>query len=236
MGHRILFTYKKGTPPQTEYGYLYNWWAAIGDTDGDHLSNTSIANDGWHLPSKAEWETLMVAIGATNDPGELWGNAGVYLKSEGFTYWDDSGDPSDYGLDTYGMNIRGYGERRSGYQGLKSSTRPWTSTGGTDGLISVAWEFQFVYNQSYSQASFASKWYGQTVRLVKDDSTLEDYVGNNGIVYPTVKIGTQVWTVAALEETKYRDGTDIPLIGNTAADQLIWNGLTTGAYSIYPIP
>jgi hypothetical protein len=72
--------------------------------------------------------------------------------------------------------------------------------------------------------------------LLPDGSVADPYVGNDGKIYPTVKIGTQVWISLNLEETEYRNGTDIPLIGNTAADQLIWTGLTTGAYSIYPIP
>ena len=218
--------------PQTEFGYLYNWWASIGDTDGDNVANTSIANNGWHLPSKTEFETLMAAIGETLTAG-TYPTAGVKLKSSGFTYWQDSGDPNDYGEDTYGLDVRGYGERRGGFQNLYQSTRLWSST---TLFSTTAWEFQFFYNQSYSQPAGAQRYSGQAVVLVKDDDVLTSYVGNNGVIYPTVKIGNQVWVARSLEETKYRDGTDIPLIGNTLDDNTTWDNLTTGAYSIYTIP
>jgi len=56
--------------------------------------------------------------------------------------------------------------------------------------------------------------------------TVTDIDGN---VYHTVTIGTQVWMVENLKTTKYRDGTDIPIV----IDKTAWNNLTTGAYSYY---
>jgi hypothetical protein len=54
--------------------------------------------------------------------------------------------------------------------------------------------------------------------------------GNDGKVYPTVKIGDQVWMAANLMETKYRNGDTIsgPTYTNSA-----WAALTTEAYCIY---
>lgn len=54
-------------------------------------------------------------------------------------------------------------------------------------------------------------------------------VGNDGKVYPTVAIGTQVWMAANLAETKYRNGDTIP----TVTDNTTWAGLTTGAKCAY---
>ena len=49
--------------------------------------------------------------------------------------------------------------------------------------------------------------------------------GNDGKVYKTVKIGNQVWMAENLRETRYRDGSAIPVV--TDAKQ--WTKLTTGA-------
>ena len=57
-------------------------------------------------------------------------------------------------------------------------------------------------------------------------TTVTDIDGN---VYHTVTIGTQVWMVENLKTTKYRDGSAVPNINDSAA----WSNLTTGAYCDY---
>ena len=60
--------------------------------------------------------------------------------------------------------------------------------------------------------------------------------GNDGKVYPTVTIGTQVWMAANLAETKYRNGDLISNHGETYTDKYTnaeWAALTTEAYCIY---
>ena len=56
--------------------------------------------------------------------------------------------------------------------------------------------------------------------------SVTDYEGN---LYDTVRIGTQVWLKENLKATKYNDGTDIPLI----ADSAEWSNLTTPGYCWY---
>lgn len=56
--------------------------------------------------------------------------------------------------------------------------------------------------------------------------TMTDQDGN---VYKTVTIGTQIWIAENLRTTKYNDGSVIPNVTNNSG----WAGLTTGAYCNY---
>jgi uncharacterized protein (TIGR02145 family) len=52
---------------------------------------------------------------------------------------------------------------------------------------------------------------------------------NDGNVYHTVMIGTQIWMAENLKTTRYRNGDPIPNV----ADGMLWSNLTTGAYCDY---
>jgi len=70
---------------------------------------------------------------------------------------------------------------------------------------------------------------GIVISMIANEGTVSDTDGN---VYPTVRIGTQVWTTGNLRVTKYNDGTEIPSILNKAP----WDSCTyseTAAYCFY---
>jgi len=226
--------------PQTNYGYLYNWWGAIGDTDGDGVSEKNIANTGWHLPTDAEIITLRSYL----DPLgiNIANEAGVKMKETGYTYWLNSGDPADEGTNTSNYNGRGAGERTpttGGFSDEKRTYTTWTSDEGSSSDVARCGRLAYD-NTNFSAGRWnANKKAGFSVRLIKDSTDLSDgetgtYLGNNGIIYPTICIGTQEWMSVSLEETKFRDGSDIPYIGNEAEDNATWIAATSAAYCIYP--
>jgi uncharacterized protein (TIGR02145 family) len=69
------------SPPFAKVGKLYEWSQAV-------ASATAI--NGWHLPSKAEWDALVNFAGGSS-------TAGRHLKAK--SGWNDNGN----GLDTYGF-------------------------------------------------------------------------------------------------------------------------------------
>ena len=63
------------------YGRLYNWYA-VNDS-------RNICPEGWHVPSLAEWNTLIDYVGGKNI-------AGCRLKEAGNTHWmEDDGDATN---------------------------------------------------------------------------------------------------------------------------------------------
>lgn len=57
------------------YGFLYNWFVA--DITSNGLKNVCPA--GWHVPTLAEWDTLIKKVGGNTGGGKL--------KEEGITHW-----------------------------------------------------------------------------------------------------------------------------------------------------
>jgi uncharacterized protein (TIGR02145 family) len=74
-----------------EYGRLYTWAAAnpgtaYNDTDDNPTNRQGICPEGWHLPSKNEWDKLIQVIG--DDENEIYssyagkGYAAIKMRSK----------------------------------------------------------------------------------------------------------------------------------------------------------
>lgn len=61
------------------------------------------------------------------------------------------------------------------------------------------------------------------------DKVYQTVTDQEGNIYKTIKIGTQVWMAENLRTTRYRDGSLIPNI----YDDIIWDNMTRGAYCHY---
>jgi uncharacterized protein (TIGR02145 family) len=85
------------------------------------------------------------------------------------------------------------------------------------------------FNDDLAWASTNHPYFGVSVRLIKENSTLSSYTGNDGKTYASVKIGDQVWLSENLMETKYSDGSTISVV----TDNSTWAGLSTGARCAY---
>lgn len=92
----------------TNYGYLYNWSSALSGAHG-------VCPDGWHIPSKAEFQIMMTAAGLTTTDYQsytpanllttgLWNSSGV-VGSPGST--NGTSIESDFSATPAGVFIVG---------------------------------------------------------------------------------------------------------------------------------
>jgi len=175
-----------------------------------------LSPSGWHIPNSTEWTTLQTTIGGYY--------SGYTLKLTGYTHWYT---PNSGATNSYGFNAVGSGWRSKTNNGnfvnFKYIGWFWASDeyNSTNGYMAQLWHSETVF-----QISYTTKEDGLAIRLLKDDSVWtagDTMIGNDGRIYPTIKIGDQVWISCNLAETKYLDGSSIPIVtGDT-----VWSGLTS---------
>ncbi len=190
------------------YGKLYNYYAAV--------DSRNIAAVGWHVPSIAELDTLVSTVGGSTI-------AGGKLKEAGTTHWRTPNTGAD---NAYGFNAVGAGVRQmtanEGFFGLQQWAEFWSNQS------TIVLFLQYSSSEGYTGINIPN-YRGLSIRLIKDDSTLANYTGNDGKTYAGVKIGAQVWMSENLRETRYRNQEIIP---NQTSDS-VWTALTTGAWCHY---
>lgn len=182
-------------------GLLYNWCAAV-DTFNTAYAEVSNATQsttgwkpvlnlqngnrrgicplGWHLPSEAEWEEMLVAVGVVKRTGSGSANAGSGAgKLVTGCYWKEPGSPSSGDRpDNYN-----YAERNSSCfsalpggnfnandtycNAMSTYAYFWSSTqDASDSKIG----FRYAINASYygPLRSSSNKFFGASVRCVRD--------------------------------------------------------------------
>jgi uncharacterized protein (TIGR02145 family) len=156
-GARAVYA-TSGTPVNgyvVNYGYLYNWYA-VNDSK-------KICPEGWHVPSGAEWASLINYMGG-------WEVAGGKMKSTGDNVagtglWN----PANTGTDLYGFTAHpgGYRLETSGdFGGIKSSAGFWSATESSD--PSKAQTTELAGFSPAAPSGNRPKVYGYSVRCLKD--------------------------------------------------------------------
>lgn len=136
------------------YGALYTYATATnGDNSGSSVQG--ICPDGWHLPSKAEFETLANFVGENPAP-KLAGNASL---------WEDGGIEDSPNFGTSGFNALPGGLRIPEFMNIGVAAYFWTNTEESE--TNAHW-FRIVNNNNNITLSSVGKVLGQSVRCVKD--------------------------------------------------------------------
>ena len=148
-----------------KYGRLYTWATAVGKLEdvcgyGHSCSLPSgdiqgVCPSGWHLPSKAEWETLFTAVGGSSF-------AGTKLKSS--SGWYNSGNGTDdFSFSALPAGLR-YGDGDYDYEGYNAYF--WSSTehgsrNAYDMFLNYYYDNAYLYYNYY-------KYDGFSVRCLQD--------------------------------------------------------------------
>ena len=130
------------------YGHLYNWFAA---TDA-----RNIAPQGWHVPSKAEYATLVDYLG-----GEAV--AGIKLKEKGTQHWLSP----NIGSNSSGFTAlpSGYYSTNGNFYSLGSGFVVWTTTLED---LTFAREYQMFNSGDSFYDDILDKNTGVAIRCIKD--------------------------------------------------------------------
>lgn len=164
----------------TKYGRLYKWAAAMdssttgcgyGSTCSPTLPVQGVCPTGWHLPSKAEWNILIMAVDESGEKYSMettraeysFNVAGKALKSQ--SGWDDGGD----GTDAFGFSALPAGDWISGKKFLRigESAVFWSST-ESDNDNEIAWLMGMGNDHDYASQNDFVKFRGLSVRCIKD--------------------------------------------------------------------
>ena len=131
------------------YGRLYNWYA-VNDS-------RKIAPMGWHVPSDAEWQTLIDYLGGNEV-------AGGKLKETGTEYWiePNTGATNESGFSALPGGFRdAYGN----FNSIGGSAWFWTATASSE---NDAWYWMLSYAQANAVHEPYSKRSAYAVRCIKD--------------------------------------------------------------------
>lgn len=203
---KVYYTAPPTVFTNINYGLTYNGYA--------FLDSRNIAAAGWRIPTEADYiATRDYLQGSATD----WNNntIGGALKSPGNIFFNT---PNTSATNSSKLSFRaaGYANAAGWTYDFRNTAEYFCNSYGSpnDHRYTIA----ATYNSNTALRSFKPFAQGASIRLIKEDSTDPgSYTGNDGKIYPTVKIGNNVWLAANLAETKYRNGDDIPqgLAGGT---------------------
>lgn len=157
-----------------KYGRLYTWVAAVGGAEdecgGEHECDLGtgdvqgVCPKGWHLPSKAEWETLIVAVNGSITEYTSGNSTRAKLKSQtGWKAHSSVTNEDSFGFSALPAGYRINDEHGYYYEGILAHI--WSST---ERNSQRAYYMDLYYANDYANLYDDYKSIGSSVRCLKD--------------------------------------------------------------------
>lgn len=146
----------------TVYGRLYNWDAVMqGASSSNNIPSgvQGVCPSGWHIPSDAEWDIILNYLGGLFSAGEK-------MREPGTAHWmSDPGVSNSSGFTGLGSGT--YDSMTDNWYEITEGAYWWSSTQYTI-LTTKAW-YRYINYNNYELARWPNpKYYGQSVRCLKD--------------------------------------------------------------------
>jgi uncharacterized protein (TIGR02145 family) len=141
----------------TNYGFLYNWYAAKGIDMTGSTTYKNLCPTGFHVPTDAEWTTLTTHLGGLSV-------AGGKMKETGTTLWSSPNIAAD---NTSGFTARPGGLRNilGSFFNIRNVAFFWSAT---EDDVSLAWVHLLFSSLSSVNRTAINKSTGGSVRCLED--------------------------------------------------------------------
>jgi uncharacterized protein (TIGR02145 family) len=162
----------------TNYGFLYNWYAAVGIVTLGGAPTKNICPTGWHVPTNSDWNILVKSMhsgadtSSTGPSATQSSTAGGYMKSTGnitlstglWTSPNTGADNSSFFTALPG----GSRDNDGSFRDIRDNAHLWVAThfgilSGNGAYIRILY-----YYNSTVQKSTNNKWFGASVRCLRD--------------------------------------------------------------------
>jgi uncharacterized protein (TIGR02145 family) len=162
----------------TNYGFLYNWYAAVGIVTLGGAPTKNICPTGWHVPTNSDWNILVKSMhsgadtSSTGPSATQSSTAGGYMKSTGNTLlstglWTSPNTGADNS--SFFTALPGGSRDNDGsFRDIRDNAHLWVAThygilSGNGAYIRILY-----YYNSTVQKDTNNKWFGASVRCLRD--------------------------------------------------------------------
>ena len=139
----------------TVYGKLYNWYA-VNDPRG-------LAPTGWHVPTDAEWSTLINCLDPTANGGDTPNVAGDKMKAT--TLWTPYSGITNTNSSGFTGLPGGCRYENGAFYGFGTNDDLWSSS---EYSAAYAWVRNLYYDGSDANGYYSGKTDGFSVRCLRD--------------------------------------------------------------------
>lgn len=181
------------------YGYLYSWPAVMnGATASSSVPSgvQGICPTGWHVPSAAEWDTLINYVSAQYACSDS-----KYSKALASTFgWRNSSGECTIGSVPSANNASGFMALAAGYhngtpQPLENSAYFWTCTSPSNNNIRL---YKADYDDYAFRANNTQGHMGYSVRCLRDVSSMPQESGDLQVLPPVLMMSTPTVTASTI--------------------------------------